>query len=315
MKATLVVRCGSRIFSIRLCRLLQKHFSGFRISRCGHLVSICRCSRDSARRLVSRARYTTRRAISSLHPTARIRFPSLRHRSFSFGTAMASHPQVATHFTSHTTSIAGLPRGMQSLPLRSHRRYHLRRHPHQPSNQSKLEPTAGRCEVHVLSFMNSSQCCESSPPPAVAQLRLVRRMRTRAASTISILAAFLALVSCGSHITRIRKDSPLYLPVVQIAPHDSWEQRVRDAVLQQLPIGSTRDQMQAFLHKHFVRVQYAVTHSDDSRALAPSSEPHVFIRAIDDTGFPGECRVEIYLLLTSDEHLKDVVVRATEAYV
>ncbi len=67
--------------------------------------------------------------------------------------------------------------------------------------------------------------------------------------------------------------------------------------------------------KHFIRVQYAVTRSDDSRALAPSSAPHIFIRAIDDTGFPGTCQVEIYLLLTEDEHLKDVVVRATEAYV
>jgi len=149
MKVTLDVRCGSRIFSIRLYRLLQRHFSGFRISRCGHLASICRCSRDSVRHLVSRVRCTTRQAISSLHPTARIRFPSLRLRCFFFGIAMASHRQVGTHFMSHTTSIAGLSRGMQRLPLRPHRRYHLRRHPHQPSDQS-LEPTAGRCGVHIV---------------------------------------------------------------------------------------------------------------------------------------------------------------------
>ena len=119
----------------------------------------------------------------------------------------------------------------------------------------------------------------------------------------------------GHHINRIKEDSPIYIAAITLAPSDTWEKRVRDAVLQQLPLGSTREQIQAFVQKHFVRVKYTVTHSDDSRALAPSSEAHVFIRAIDDTGFPGECRVEIYLLLTPDEHLRDVIVRAAEAYV
>jgi hypothetical protein len=156
---------------------------------------------------------------------------------------------------------------------------------------------------------------QSSLSVAVAHLILVRRMRAHTTSTITVFAVALALSSCGSHTTRIRKDSPLYLPAVQIAPHDSWEQRIRDAVLRQLPIGATRDQIQTFLHQHFVRVRYSVTRADDSRALAPLTEPHVFIRAIDDSGFPGECRVEIYLLLTPDERLRDVVVRAREAYV
>jgi hypothetical protein len=125
----------------------------------------------------------------------------------------------------------------------------------------------------------------------------------------------LLLAFSGHHVTRIKEHSPLYIPAITLAPADNWEQRIRDAVLQQLPIGSTRQQIQAFLQQHFVHVQYFVARSDDDRALAHFNDPHVFIRAIDDTGFPGECRVEIYLLLTPEEHLRDVVVRAIEGYV
>jgi hypothetical protein len=119
----------------------------------------------------------------------------------------------------------------------------------------------------------------------------------------------------GHHDTRIKEHSPLYIPAITLAPSDTWEQRIRDAVLQQLPIGSAPQQIQGFLQQHFVRVQYRVGRSDDDRALVRFSEPHVFIRAIDDWGFPGECRVEIYLLLTSEERLRDVVVRAIQGYV
>jgi hypothetical protein len=166
-----------------------------------------------------------------------------------------------------------------------------------------------------------------SLPVAVADLFLVRLMRAPRKLTVLFLmlcavAALplavifggrLFLAFSGHHINRIKEHSPIYQQAHSFAP--DWEQRVRDAVLQQLPVGSTRDQIAAFLQKNFNHVQYAVVRTDDSRALAPQTEPHVFIRAIDDTGFPGECRVEIYLLLTPEEHLRDVVVRATEAYV
>ncbi len=132
------------------------------------------------------------------------------------------------------------------------------------------------------------------------------------AAVLLLGAGALQLMFPGGHINRIRKGSPIYLQAISFAPE--WEQRVRDSVLQQLPIGSTREQIQAFLQQHFVHVQYRVIRSDDERALTHFSEPHIFIRAIDDWGFPGECRVEIYLLLSPEENLRDVVVRATEAY-
>jgi hypothetical protein len=123
----------------------------------------------------------------------------------------------------------------------------------------------------------------------------------------------LHLMFPGSHINRVRKASPIYLQAISFAPE--WEQRVHDTVVQQLPIGSTRQQIEAFLQHHFVHVQYRLVRSDDERALAHFAEPHVFIRAIDDIGFPGECRVEIYLLLSADERLKDVIVKCMEIYV
>ena len=125
----------------------------------------------------------------------------------------------------------------------------------------------------------------------------------------------LLLVSTGHSDTRFKRDSSIYLTAIKLDSRDVWQKRIRDAVFQQLPIGSTREQIQAFLQKHFVRVPYHVVHSDDERALTRFSEPHIFIRAIDDWGYPGECRVEIYLLLTPDEHLRDVAVRAIEGYV
>ena len=137
-----------------------------------------------------------------------------------------------------------------------------------------------------------------------------------AAVALPLLVIFggrLTLAFSGHHVTRIKESSPINWQATSFAPN--WETHVRDAVLQQLNIGSTRQQIQAFLQQHVVHVQYRVTRSDDDRALAHFSEPHIFVRAIDDTGFPGECRVEIYLLLTPEEHLRDVVVRATEAYV
>jgi len=105
------------------------------------------------------------------------------------------------------------------------------------------------------------------------------------------------------------------MPVVQISPEESWEQRIREAILQQLPLGAARPQIEAFIRKNFVRLGYAVTTTDDARALAHPTDRHVFIRAVDHTGFSGTCRVEIYLILTPDERLKDVIVRAQEAYV
>jgi hypothetical protein len=41
-------------------------------------------------------------------------------------------------------------------------------------NQS-LEPTAGRCEVHFSFYETVRRCLPRSPPPAVAELVLVRR--------------------------------------------------------------------------------------------------------------------------------------------
>jgi hypothetical protein len=129
------------------------------------------------------------------------------------------------------------------------------------------------------------------------------------------IGAVYVMFPSGHHDTRIKEQSPLYIPAITLAPSDTWEQRIRDAVLQQLPVGSTSQQIQAFLQQHFVRVEYRIAQSDDERALRRFSQPHVFIRAIDDWGFPGECRVEIYLLLTPEEHLRDVVVRAVQGYV
>jgi hypothetical protein len=133
------------------------------------------------------------------------------------------------------------------------------------------------------------------------------------AAVLLLAAGALHLMFPGSHINRIRKSSPIYPQAMSFAPE--WEQRVRDTVLQQLPIGSTRQQIQAFLQQHFIHIQYRIARLDDERALTHVDEPHVFIRAIDDTGFPGECRVEIYLLLSADERLKDVVVKCMEIYV
>jgi hypothetical protein len=125
----------------------------------------------------------------------------------------------------------------------------------------------------------------------------------------------LLLVSTGHSDTRVKKTSAIYIPAITLWPSDTWEQRIRDAVLQQLPIGSTPQQIQAFLEQHFDRVQYRIAQSEDERVLRRFSEPHIFIRAIDDRGYPGECRVEIYLLLTPDERLRDVAVRAIQGYV
>ncbi len=164
-------------------------------------------------------------------------------------------------------------------------------------------------------------------PVAVADLVLVRRMRTRRLLVrvlwaLAVSAALLLLAAAGLHVvfpshhdTRIKEASPIYIPAITLYPAEDWEQRIRDAVLQQLPIGATPQQIQEFLQQHFVRVQYRVIRADDERALAHFSEPHIFIRAIDDWGFPGECRVELYLLLGPEERLRDVIVRATQAYV
>ncbi len=130
---------------------------------------------------------------------------------------------------------------------------------------------------------------------------------------IFAMLASLALDSCDDSKDAVKKDSPLFLPVVQIYPHESWERRIGDAVVRQLPIGSKRPQIEEFIHKNFIGVRYEVTTHDDSRALAHPTEPHVFIRAADQTR-PGIFQVEIYLMLTSDETLQNVVVRTSEAY-
>jgi hypothetical protein len=134
-------------------------------------------------------------------------------------------------------------------------------------------------------------------------------------SSIALLLVGFALTSCYRNDSkdRVRKDSPLFLPAVQIYPEESWQQRIKDAVLQQLPIGSERSEIDAFIQKNFVGIKYHFTTSDDSRALAHLTEPHVFIRTAEQTS-PGIFRVEIYLLLTSDERLKNVVVKTAEAY-
>jgi hypothetical protein len=135
------------------------------------------------------------------------------------------------------------------------------------------------------------------------------------AGLVALAVGGLFLMFPGSHINRIKQDSPLYLPATQLNDHNIWEQRIRHSVLQQLPIGSPRDRIQAFLQKHFVHVQYRVTSSDDSRALTHVTEPHVFIRAIDDSHLYGQCQVEIYLILTADERLKNVIVKGVYGYV
>jgi hypothetical protein len=151
--------------------------------------------------------------------------------------------------------------------------------------------------------------------PARRKLKIFLGILGGLAAVLLLGAGALHVMFPSHHDTRIKEDSPLYIPAITLAPANNWEQRIRDAVLQQLPIGSTRQQIEGFLQHHFVRVQYRVARSDDERALARFSEPHIFIRAIDDWGFPGECRVEIYLLLTPEEHLRNVVVRSIEGYV
>jgi hypothetical protein len=86
-------------------------------------------------------------------------------------------------------------------------------------------------------------------------------------------------------------------------------------VLRQLPLGSSRQQIEAFIRANFVHVTYRVTTVDDSRAFVQLRTPHVLIRALDMTGFPGVDRVEIYLVVTAEERLKDVIVHSDEAYV
>ena len=137
-------------------------------------------------------------------------------------------------------------------------------------------------------------------------------MRTHipfAALTVSVLI----LTSCGSRVDRLQAGSPLAVVVGVHAP--DRDQRVRHAVLRQLPIGSSRLQIEAFIRQNFAGVAYRVTTTDDSRAFIQLTAPHVLIRALDITGFPGEDRVEIYLVLAPGERLKDVIVRSHEAYV
>jgi hypothetical protein len=147
---------------------------------------------------------------------------------------------------------------------------------------------------------------------------LVRRMTTFSRVSrlsFSIIVA-IALASCGDRSTnRIKQGSPLFEPAVRLDDREVWEKRIKDAILRQLPIGSEKAQIEAFIRDNFDGVSCGVTTTDDSRALAHIAKPHVFIRAIEDTGFPGECRVEIYLILGTDERLKEVIVKGIYGYV
>src|SRR5436305_11555342 len=131
------------------------------------------------------------------------------------------------------------------------------------------------------------------------------RAHSKFAAFLFALAALLVLSAGawlfmfpGSHINRIKEDSPLFLIAIKLDPPQTWEQRIRDGVLQQLPLDSTRQEIQTFLQRNFVRVPYVVTRPSNPLTLARIGGPHVFIHAIDDSGFSGRCQVEIYLLLT-----------------
>lgn len=129
------------------------------------------------------------------------------------------------------------------------------------------------------------------------------------------ITAAVLLVSCGRSINRIKTDSPLFEPAIHLDDREVWEKRIKDTILRQLPIGSEKARIEKFIRDNFDGVSYSIITADDSRALAHITKPHVFIRAIDDIGFPGECRVEIYLILGTDDRLKDVIVKGIYGYV
>lgn len=125
------------------------------------------------------------------------------------------------------------------------------------------------------------------------------------------LAAYLIFLY-PHDINRIRPDSPLRSIVVPEGS-DYSHNKIRTAIVEQLPIGAPPLQIKEFLAQHFSDTSYNVSRKSlESPKLA--NQPYVFIRAIDVTSLAGGEYVELYLVLTPDEHLKDVVIKSHRAY-
>src|SRR3954453_2096835 len=101
---------------------------------------------------------------------------------------------------------------------------------------------------------------------------MARASRVSAAGLIILL--LLTACAPSSSTILVRQDSALYPAVTKLWP-GSRERRVRSAILEQLPLGSSRAEIEQFVDRNFIGVVVLITTSDDKRALAHPKEPHI----------------------------------------
>ena len=125
------------------------------------------------------------------------------------------------------------------------------------------------------------------------------------------------LASCGffspRSINRIKNDSPLR-QVIQPEGYNYDDAKIKTAVLQQIAPGVSRQQIEAFLAQNFTGVAYSVSTKSVPGVASQSPQACVFVRPVDISNSSGGEHVDIYLLLDSSEHLRDVVVESHRSY-
>ena len=114
-------------------------------------------------------------------------------------------------------------------------------------------------------------------------------------------------------INLIKLESPLRA-IVETENGSYNNAKIREAILQQLPMGSSRQQIENFLSRDFVDARYVVASSPPSHGLYQGNESHIFIRPVEVSNLGGGQRVEIYLLIGQSERLKDVIVKSDFSY-
>lgn len=120
-----------------------------------------------------------------------------------------------------------------------------------------------------------------------------------------LIAAFLSF-----HDTvNVRRDSPLYAAISPGSNYDN--KRIQTSVLQQLPLGSRRLEIEAFIAKNFTGVTYFV---EDDATFDKAGKLKVKIQAVSYQSLSGREKVEIYLILDRDGRLEQVVVESDRAY-
>lgn len=124
---------------------------------------------------------------------------------------------------------------------------------------------------------------------------------------------FYALNIRSHHITRVKIDSPLR-SVITPEGYDYNDVKIRAALLEDLPIGSPRKQIEEFLARHFTDVAYSIRSTSSSQLHYKPNGAHVFIPAVDVRSLAGGETVEVFLLLDSNERLKDIAVKSHRAY-